>query len=178
MRHGLGVLMVAAAILLADCDGQPQTAAGADKGVATAGQAARMVIAPRFDEAGAFSEGLAAVRVGAKFGYIDTKGNIVIMPQFDHAGLFSEGLASAGIGDKNGYIDKQGMFVITPKFEVADLFPFSEGLAAVRIGDFLSGKWGFIDKQGEIVVKPQFDGAGSFHDGLAVVGLERKWGYI
>src|SRR5262249_37058689 len=132
-----GAVVLAAALLLGGCDRAAQTSAdGANKTVAAAGQAAHMVINPQFDAAGPSSEGLAAVRIGAKSGYIDTHGTVVIQPQFDHAGQFSEGVAAAGIGDKNGYIDKQGTFVIMPSFEVADLFAFSEGLAAVRVGEF------------------------------------------
>src|SRR5262249_45828952 len=137
-------------------------------------QTAHVVIPPRFDDAGPFSEGLAAVRVGGKFGYIDKTGRVVIEPQFDYAGTFSEGVASAGIGPKNGYIDKTGTFVITPQLMVVDLAAFSEGLAAVRVGEFLSGKWGFIDREGKLVIDPDFDTVGSFHEGLAVIGVDRR----
>jgi hypothetical protein len=59
---------------------------------------------------------------------------------------------------------------------------FSEGLAAVRIGDANTGKWGFIDGTGKMVVAPQFDGCESFAEGLAAVRIgdanTGKWGYI
>jgi len=74
---------------------------------------------------------MAAVRIGAKFGYIDKDGKVAIMPQFDFAGSFSEGLAAVGIGNKIGYIDKQGKIVIEPQFDFAGAF--SEGLADVGI---------------------------------------------
>ena len=125
-----------------------------------------------------FSEGLAPVRAGAKFGYSDVKGDTVIAPQFDFAARFAEGLAAAGIGSKQGYIDKNGMFVLVPQFEIADLAVFSEGLAAVRIGEFIAGKWGYMNKSGKVVIQPQFDAAGPFSDGLAVVANGGKWGYI
>jgi hypothetical protein len=112
-----------------------------------------------------------------QWGYIDKQAP-VIKPQFDFAGLFSEGLAGVGIGSKVGYIDKHGNFVITPPFAIANLFSFSEGLAAVRVGEFLTGKWGYIDKQGALVIKPQFDSVGPFSDGLAVAGIDDKWRYI
>ena len=41
-----------------------------------------------------------------------------------------------------GFIDKTGSFVINPEFDSAE--SFSDGLAAVRIGDYETGKWGFI----------------------------------
>src|SRR5258706_200389 len=169
MRWSLrSTLILAAALMLAGCDQQAQKAssdaipdAGSAKsgGVAvitewkTTDQTGRIVIPPQFDEAGSFSDGLAAVRIGARFGYIDKQGKIVIKPQFSSAGAFSDGLAVVGIDDKWGYIDKQGKFVIKPQFSSAG--SFSDGLAAVRTGDFLTGKSGFIDSRGNFVIKPQ-----------------------
>ena len=64
---------------------------------------------------------------------------------------------------------KTGIIVINPQFDLAN--SFSDGLAAVRIGDVLTGEWGFVDKTGRIVINPQFDWAGSFSDGLAAVRI-------
>jgi uncharacterized lipoprotein YddW (UPF0748 family) len=52
-----------------------------------------VVIAPQFEEADFFSEGLARVKTGEKWGYIDDKGNFIIQPQIDEANSFSEGVA-------------------------------------------------------------------------------------
>src|ERR1039457_842039 len=62
---------------------------------------------------------------------------------------------------------KTGQIVINPQFDGADAF--SEGLAAVRIGDDKTGKWGFIDGTEKFVINPQFDFAFSFAEGLARV---------
>ena len=43
-----------------------------------------------------------------------------------------------------------GAFVIKPQFNAA--YSFSEGLAAVEIGETRPGKWGFIDKTGKVVI--------------------------
>ena len=72
--------------------------------------------------------------------------------------------------------ENTGKFVINPQFDNA--LDFSEGLAAVRIGEIVTGKWGFIDKQGKIVINPQFDDAKSFRGGLAAVKVGGKWGFI
>jgi len=51
---------------------------------------------------------------------------------------------NVGSGDnsKYGYIDKQGHFVVNPQFDEAG--NFSEGMAAVRIGNDKTGKYGYI----------------------------------
>lgn len=48
------------------------------------------VIPLQFDYAGSFSEGLARVQIGWKYGLIDKTGKIVIEPMFDDVYQFSE----------------------------------------------------------------------------------------
>jgi hypothetical protein len=71
-------------------------------------QTGDIVIKPQFDEVRdrGFSEGLIAVKIGSKYGYMDTTGKIGIKPQFDAAGSFKEGLAPIKIGDKWGFVSK------------------------------------------------------------------------
>jgi len=136
-------------------------------------------IQSQFDDAQPFSEGLAAVKVGRRWGYINRAGTIVINPRFDRVSRFSEGLAAVWAGDifggKWGYISKSGNYVIQPQFN--DAHPFSEGLAAVNIG-----KWGYINHLGQMIINPQFGNAGDFSGGLAPVWgggvLGGKWGYL
>jgi hypothetical protein len=47
-----------------------------------------------FKEANTFSEGLAPVLVGEKWGYVDKAGILRVSPQFKEPGGFSEGSAS------------------------------------------------------------------------------------
>ena len=77
---------------------------------------------------------------------------------------------------KWGYMDARGRVAILPQFGWAD--SFSEGLAAVRIGDKRTGKWGYIDKTGKLVINPQFDKVGAFSEGLAWVIINGKYGYV
>jgi hypothetical protein len=133
----------------------------------------KLIIPPRYDDAGPFSGGLAAVSIDGKYGYIDRSGKMVISPRFKEAGPFCEGLASVTVdGNQGGYIDTSGKLVI--KEEESEVGrAFSEGLAAVR---GKNNKYGFIDKTGVFVIQPQFDRAGDFSEGLAAVQqLDEHW---
>ncbi|ECH5021687.1 WG repeat-containing protein, partial [Campylobacter coli] len=46
----------------------------------------KIVIEPKFDGVGNFSEGLAGVELNGKWGFIDKSGKIVIEPKFDDIG--------------------------------------------------------------------------------------------
>lgn len=52
-----------------------------------------VVIQPQFEQADSFSEGLARVKIGDKWGYIDKTGKLAIPAQLNEAEAFSEGLA-------------------------------------------------------------------------------------
>ena len=85
---------------------------------------------------GSFSEGLAAVRVGCQWGFIDRTGAIAIPPGYANAGRFSGGVAPVNAGDasqaKWGYIDRQGQMIIAAQFSTAA--PFAGALALVQMG--------------------------------------------
>lgn len=129
----------------------------------------------QFDDATAFSEGLAAVRTGAGWGYLDPTGAFAIDPRFDQALPFSKGLAAVRVNGGWGYIDRTGEWVIEPRF--ADATSFSQDLAAVEV----DGGWGYVDRTGEFVIAPAFDSAHPFSGALAQVYLDSAhqiWGYI
>jgi WG containing repeat len=120
-----------------------------------------IVIPPQFSYAYGFSEGVAAVKVGEKWGFINTAGKLAISPQFDGVGYkgFAEGLMNVKIGSQWGVIDHTGSFVIPPKFY--HLERFSEGLAFASIVDEYaaltdSSIYGFIDKTGQFAISPRF----------------------
>jgi hypothetical protein len=121
-----------------------------------------------------FSGGLAAVRLGDRWGCADKTGAIVVKPQFNWALGFSEGLGGVDLDRDLGFIDGDGNFAVAPSFK--DIRVFSEGMAAVRIRD----KWGYIDRQGNIAVRPRFENnALPFRGGIAQVRLSGGYlGYI
>jgi len=130
----------------------------------------RAVYVGKFDDARDFSEGVAPVKIGEKWGFVSENDQMVIKPTFKDAKSFSNGLAPATLdGEIWGYIDKTGKFVIKPQFTDAD--SFSEGLAAVATdkNKVLSFYAGFINKLGNMEIKLPSPSAlvKEFHEGRA-----------
>jgi WG containing repeat len=88
-------------------------------------------IAPQFEFAKDFSEGLAPVAIANhKWGYIDKTGKLILPAIYYWAEPFSEGLAA--VADQMelwGYINRQSTLAVPFQFEQAK--PFQSGLAAV-----------------------------------------------
>jgi len=108
----------------------------------------KMIIEPRFQDAGDFREGLAPVNVKGKWGFIDRTGDLVVAPQFDLADSFCEGFAAVSLGDKWGYIDTSGKIRIAPQYTFAG--HFSGGLAPIVPAGEQAPGCVFIDKSGKI----------------------------
>ncbi len=125
------------------------------------------VIAPKFDDASPFAEGLAAICIGDKWGYIDKGGKTVIEPQFSLANSFSESFAAVKKNDKWGFIDRSGQLVVSPKYD--EVRPFSDGLAAIQS----DGMWGFVNTKGEEQIALNFpDIESDFQNGLASCAID------
>lgn len=95
------------------------------------------VIAPQFERAMLFKDGLAPVRLKGRFGYIDTKGEMVIKPQYDLAGSFYQGLAEVLVNGKAGVINRKGEMIVEPQF--ARAVPFTKEVVLVQDGEWKSG---------------------------------------
>jgi hypothetical protein len=98
------------------------------------------IIPARFENAGPFSEGLAAVRVDGRYGYVDGRGEIVIEPKFDFAGAFYQGLAEVVVGRGAGVIDRTGTIVVPPRFQRA--VPWTKDVIVVEEGTWGGGRLG------------------------------------
>ena len=103
----------------------------------------KFLIEPKYEQAQRFSNGLAAVRIDGKYGYIDISGNVVIAPRFDQAGNFDQGLAVAGeieIGGL-GIIAKSGSYVVEPMFSHAVIFD-DQNILGVSTKNSAQGSYG------------------------------------
>jgi hypothetical protein len=133
----------------------------------------RVAVPFQFKYAGAFRDGIARVRIGDKFFFIDKTGSRVT-PEFDGAFDFHEGLAAVIVDKGVGYIRRDGSFALPPHYQSASGIDFSEGLAAIRVNE----KVGFMDRYGNVVIKADYDDVYAFSDGLAPVRKGDKWGYV
>jgi hypothetical protein len=150
-----------------------------------------------------FSEGLAAVYIHGKWGYIDIYGNMAIPPQYLFPADFKEGHCFVVDADMNTYcIDRSGKRAY-PQYRLTS--SFKEGNAPVK-GGFRGEKFnidenlkmGLIDTTGFLSAKAEFDIVRPFGSGLApaLVGSQQttlltlrddyktlkiqggKWGFI
>lgn len=141
---GFGLVASSSILLSAQSHSAPKMAP--QKSDSSGWKTGQLVIAPQFEWADNFSEGLAAARMEGEAGYIDKTGHFAISPRFNAALHFVDGLAAVCIKaygeEKWGYIDQTGHFVINPQFDDAE--DFVDGLARVRMGDYKTGKYGYI----------------------------------
>jgi hypothetical protein len=160
----------------------------------------------RFDRAGAFVSGLAAVSRNKKAGFIEPRGEYAIAPTFEAAKSFRDGLAAACVAGKGwGFIDAKGAWVIPPGFEYADAFV--DGVAVVRAGSALEdaclpwsgreipagsecegdfgndddeadGRYFLIDRAGRRLHEKGYHCITRMSEGLAAARRKDQWGYL
>src|SRR5262245_66465699 len=81
------------------------------------------IIPAQFERALDFSEGLAAVRIDGRFGYIDHRGEVVMPSRFELGGEFHLGLAEVVVGENVGASNRQAEIVFPPVCQRADPTP-------------------------------------------------------
>ena len=98
-----------------------------------------------WDRACYFNEGLAAVKRGGLWGYVDAKGQVIVPPRYDGAFAFSQGRAAAHRGGRWGYIDLTGREVIPLRYADARVFR-ADGFAEVTTD---GRTWTRINQEGQ-----------------------------
>lgn len=142
-------------------------------------RAGKTTIAPKYDEASCYRDGLALVEEGNKWGYIDKTGKNVVAPQYNEATTFSEKLAF--VVSSNGAptaIDEKG----NVKFTLADaeqVETVSEGFIAFSTVTERGERWGFADIEGKVRISPRYAMVGYFSENIcSVMDDNGKWGFI
>jgi len=133
----------------------------------------KLYIPMTYNDARNFKQGMAAVKIENKWGYIN-KGNIlVIEPKYEKAFDFSKDeIARIKLNSKWGFIDKKGEYVIPITYEA--LGEFIDGLAKAKKG----GKWGFIDKNNSFIIPNNYDKVEEFYKGMCKVKKDNKYLYV
>jgi hypothetical protein len=150
-----------------------------DKGWGYLGADGKSAIAPAWQKAMPFSEGLAAVKLNNVWGFVDESGATVVAPQFATANDFHDGhaLVERRTGSFAGWIDRTGALALdAEKLDLVRGDDFSEGLALAVARSRLSG---FVDASGKWVVPAQLASATRFSGGRAYVTTQDgKAGFI
>ena len=142
-----------------------------------------IVIAPEYEEAFEFKNGLAAVRSKACedsciYFYINKGNERAFTSQFNYAGDFENGIAIVGMGNcessdcKYALIDKRGV-LLTPA-EYDEINEPTEGLYLAMKDD----KYGFIDRTGQTVISHKYTDALPYSMGVAGVAIDGNWFFI
>src|SRR4051812_45398264 len=115
MRYLLAFCITFCIANVARCQNQdPVALKGPDGRYLLKDPATNRTLSPdRYDEVGAWSDGLAPVRIGSKWGYAGRRGPLAIRARFDAARPFHEGYASVRIGSGRYMIDTLGTIVST-----------------------------------------------------------------
>lgn len=137
----------------------------------------KWAIAPQYDDAQPFYDGLACAKKDDLWGFVDHTGSYVIAPRFKFCADFSEGYAAVSEdGEHFGIIDTEGNYVLEPTY--AQLGGCHDGLFWAK--ESSGGEWGCIDASGNVVIDFQFNGsAWNFKNGYAMIkNSERLYGFI
>ncbi len=108
---------IAPVIILLVSSSYAQVAFKAENGLFGFKENNDILISPSHDYATDFSEGLACVKKGNKWGYVNRDNEWLIEPTFDRAGLFQKDHAKVLKGGKYGLLDQNGTLVLNPIYD-------------------------------------------------------------
>jgi len=136
------------------------------------------VITPQFDYASEFSDDIACVRKGKKWGYINAQGTPIADIKYEAIqNNFTDGLAWVKLKSKYGYLNKTGEQVVPLKYENA--YPFSDGCAAIVVKDKKKFFFGYINTAGDEIVAPIYeDCITRFAYERSAIKKDGKWAII
>jgi hypothetical protein len=89
-----------------------------------------VVVDAKFDEVKNFADGLAPVKQGRKWGFVDKNNRLIMNPQFEDANSFSDGVAAVKESGMWRFVDKKGAQTVGGLYEVID--NFTDSLAFVK----------------------------------------------
>ena len=130
------------------------------------------VIAPQYDYAFPFFEGVAVVKQYERYGMINRQNKEVFPIKFEILTSMFEGRVFAGDDEGLAMYDNHFRQLTKPVYSA--LVGKTEG----RILVMRDNKYGYLDENGKEVIPCQYDQAGLFKDDRAYVSQGGKWGII
>lgn len=136
-----------------------------------------IIIEPQYDIANFFfCDSLCFAKNGELVGFININGEFVteLNTEISWVYAFHNGLARCvASDDKMGVIDKKGTFILPTIYKDIER---DEGFGLI-IEDTL-GKKGYVNCKGEFIIPCEYDEVYGFSDGLTVVAIDNKYGYM
>lgn len=129
-----------------------------------------IIISPRYAVAGEFSDGMAPVRLKARYGFINTRGEFTIEPKYDIANKFHDGIAKVYIDGKPYIIDKKGKILFDHDFEHIDDF----GGKTYSIVKTKDSKYGIVNRKGKLIVDTVYSQITDYHNDVIVLKGKNK----
>ena len=138
------------------------------------------IASEEYEEATNFSNGVACVKKGDKWGIISSDGltlttdyviDSVVMDDYRCCSI--AGVIWVKIGSSYCLVDTSGK-VISDKYDEAKPFLGDGGVAAVRKG----ASWGLVDVDGNLVLPCEYDNLSSSQSTLVAFSDNGMWGYI
>jgi hypothetical protein len=130
-----------------------------------------IVLAPQFEDAKVFTDGLAAVKLMDKWGYIDSSWNVVIDYQYSRVKSYINGVAIVVNGNNWGTINKEGESLIPLQYRKVKLH--SDGLYYVQKIDTTARKklYQLFKPNGQLFINKEFSRLYFFQNGYAYYEL-------
>jgi hypothetical protein len=143
------------------------------------------MLAPHWDQAGQFREGLGSVALYFgpghrqssiyRWGFVDEQGDIAIAPSYTNAWAFRRGTAYVQFPDAAdlqsqygaaqwGLINAQGESLIEPRWDYVHAHADADAVVVSA-----AGRAGHLDRAGRVLVPACYDLVGQFSDGVARV---------
>ncbi|MBK9196754.1 MAG: WG repeat-containing protein [Flavobacteriales bacterium] len=127
-------------------------------------------------DAQGFSCGLAPVRIGEVWGFMNTQGKLAIAAKYDKVEAFEECLAVVMIGKKQYILTPEGKETAVVDPNIVDVKGFQGGLSPFKQKDKMHG---FMDGNQNVVIPATFLSVGYFSGDLAWAKTkDAKVGYI
>jgi|GEM_PF-4202616 len=125
---------------------------------------------------GNFKDGLAWVKSGKTYGFIDKNGQLTIPFEYQIVSDFEDGHAVARKNGLFGCIDTRGKAVIPFAYDGIDI-P-KGNICRVKKGKGREGNWGAINLQNKEIIPFEYSLIYPFNNGVARMRKGRSWGLI